>query len=242
MAAADATTDPDEVRAAIERLRVKQAGSQLPSALEQVVDSATSLFAVTGSGIMFADDEHELHYVAASDQHGRHLEKLQSSAGRGPCVDALMLDTVIKTSDVTTDGRWRVLHDDLADTPVRAVVGIPVHLAGAAVGSLDAYRDAVHDWSDDEIRGMTAYAGLVESLLVTALRAERHERLATQLQHALEHRVAIERAVGMVMARRNLEAVDAFNLIRSAARSSRRRVAEVADELLAGGELPEDAG
>jgi AmiR/NasT family two-component response regulator len=89
---------------------------------------------------------------------------------------------------------------------------------------------------------MTAYAGLVESLLLTSLRAERNERLAAQLQHALEHRVAIERAVGMVMARRNLEAVDAFNLIRNAARSSRRRVAEVADELLAGGDLPTDGG
>jgi GAF domain-containing protein len=240
MAAADPTSDPGEVRSVIERLRAKQAGSQLPSALEQVVESATSLFAVTGSGIMFADDQHELHYVAASDAHGRHLEKLQSHAGRGPCVDALLLDTVIETRDVTADDRWRVLHDALSDTPVRAVVGIPVHLAGAAVGSLDAYHDAAHDWSEDEIRGMRAYAGLVESLLVTALRAERHERLATQLQHALEHRVAIERAVGMVMARRNLEAVDAFNVIRTAARSSRRRVAEVADELLAGGELPED--
>jgi AmiR/NasT family two-component response regulator len=87
---------------------------------------------------------------------------------------------------------------------------------------------------------MVAYAGLVENLLVTALRAERQEALATQLQHALDHRVAIERAVGMVMARRSLEAVDAFNLIRNAARSSRRKVADVAAELLGGGDLPEE--
>ncbi len=240
MKGAGFSDDPADVRRAIDALREKGSDSQLPSALEQVIESATSLFNVTGSGIMFADDEHELHYVAATDAHGRHLEKLQSHAGRGPCVDALMLDTVIRTSDVTTDGRWRVLHEELAETPVRAVVGIPVHLAGAAVGSLDAYHERPHDWSDDEVRGLAAYAGLVESLLVTALRAERHERLATQLQHALEHRVSIERAVGMVMARRNLEAVDAFNVIRSAARSSRRRVADVAAELLDRGDLPLD--
>jgi GAF domain-containing protein len=234
------TDDPTEIRRAIDRLRDKESDSHLPSALEQVVESATSLFNVTGSGIMFADEEHELHYVAATDAHGRHLEKLQSRAGRGPCVDALMLDTVIGTRDVTTDDRWRVLHEDLAETPVRAVVGIPIHLAGAAVGSLDAYHDRPYDWTEDEVRGMTAYAGLVENMLVTSLRAERHERLATQLQHALVHRVAIERAVGMVMARRNLEAVDAFNVIRSAARSSRRRVADVAAELLDGGDLPPD--
>jgi transcriptional regulator with GAF, ATPase, and Fis domain len=234
----DLTNEAGEVQGAIERLRAKQSDAQLPSALEQVVQSATSLFAVTGSGIMFADDEHELHYVAASDGHGRHLEKLQAHTGRGPCVDALLLDTVIQTRDVTADERWRVLHDELSGTPVRAVVGIPVHLAGAAVGSLDAYHDGPHDWTEDEVRGMKAYAGLVESLLATALRAERHERLATQLQHALDHRVAIERAVGMVMARRGLEAVDAFNVIRNTARSSRRRVVDVAEELLGGGDLP----
>jgi GAF domain-containing protein len=230
--------DPTQIRRAIDRLRDRESNSSLPGAFEKVVESATSLFNVTGSGLMFADEEHELHYVAATDAHGRHLEKLQSHVGRGPCVDALMLDTVIRTRDVTTDDRWRVLHDDLTETPVRAVVGIPVHLAGAAVGSLDAYHDRPHEWTEDEVRGMAAYAGLVESLLVTSLHAERHERLATQLQHALEHRVAIERAVGMVMARRNLEAVDAFNVIRNAARSTRRRVADVAAELLAGGDLP----
>jgi GAF domain-containing protein len=234
------TNDPNEIRRAIHRLQAKESDSQLPSALEQVVESATSLFAVTGSGIMVADDEHELHYVASSDAHGRHLEKLQSHVGRGPCVDALLLDTVIRTQDVTIDERWRVLHDDLAETPVRAVVGIPVHLAGVTVGSLDAYHDRPHDWTEEEVGGMVAYAGLVESLLVTALRAERQEALATQLQHALDHRVAIERAVGMVMARRSLEAVDAFNVIRNAARSSRRKVADVAAELLGGGDLPEE--
>src|SRR3954466_12615976 len=128
MERADLRNDPTEVQGAIERLRAKQADAQLPSALEQVVQSATSLFSVTGSGIMFADDQHELHYVASSDGHGRHLEKVQEHAGRGPCVDALLLDTVIQTRDVTTDTRWRILHDELADTPVRAVVGIPVHL------------------------------------------------------------------------------------------------------------------
>jgi GAF domain-containing protein len=238
MERADLRNDPAEVQGAIQRLRDKQSSTQLPSALEQVVQSATSLFAVTGSGIMFADDQHELHYVAASDGHGRHLEKVQEHAGRGPCVDALLLDTVIQTRDVTTDERWPVIHDELADTPVRAVVGIPVHLAGAAVGSLDAYHDGPHEWTEDEVRGMTAYAGLVESLLATALRAERHERLALQLQHALDNRIAIERAVGMVMARRGLEAVDAFNVIRNTARSSRRRVIDVAEELLGGGDLP----
>src|SRR4051794_40618521 len=61
------TDDPADVRRAIDGLREKGSESGLPSALEQVIESATSLFNVTGSGIMFADDEHELHYVAATD-------------------------------------------------------------------------------------------------------------------------------------------------------------------------------
>jgi hypothetical protein len=63
-------------------------------------------------------------------------------------------------------------------------------------------------------------------------------RLATQLQAALEHRWLIEQAKGMVMARERLDAQAAFERLRRAARSSSRRLADVAREVTAGKPLP----
>ena len=75
----------------------------------------------------------------------------------------------------------------------------------------------------------------------TLLATERAEELAGQLQYALDHRLVIERAVGYLMASRRLGAVEAFNTLRSAARSHRRKIGEVAAELLDSGSLPPGA-
>ena len=109
----------------------------------------------------------------------------------------------------------------------------PSTSAGSVVGSLDAYCDSEHVWADDEAEGLQAYARLIERLLLTAMRAQRHERTVKQLEHALEHRVVIERAVGVLMERHGLDQLTAFERLRSAARDSRRRAADVAAEIVA---------
>ena len=85
---------------------------------------------------------------------------------------------------------------------------------------------------------MRAYVQVIENLLTVSLAKRRSDVLVEQLQHALNYRVVIERGVGYVMASRGVDAVTAFNLLRSASRRSRRKVVDVAAELLAGAPLP----
>jgi GAF domain-containing protein len=230
--------DTGQLRQLITQLGMDGDGSQLPDALDHVVKSAKQFFSVSGAGIMFADDEHVLHYVAASDEGSRRLEDAQRRAGEGPCVDALVLDETVATSDVMRDERWPGLLDQLGDSDVRAVLGMPIHLAGAAVGSINLYRDEPYEWQPAEADGVASFAGLVERLFATALKASRQEELARQLQHALDHRVAIERAVGVIMARRSVDPPAAFETLRKLARDRRRPAFEVAAKILERRELP----
>lgn len=73
----------------------------------------------------------------------------------------------------------------------------------------------------------------MEAVLGTALLAEAREEIVSQLRHALEHRVTVERAIGALMARERADAVTAFNRLRAEARSRRRKVVELAAEILA---------
>jgi len=112
-------------------------------------------------------------------------------------------------------------------------------LDGTAIGTLDIYSSAPWDWDDSELAAAQAYAGLVASLLAAAVTtAQVQGRLANQLQAALAHRWLIEQAKGMVMARERLDAQAAFERLRRAARSSSRRLADVAREVTAGKPLP----
>lgn len=205
-------------------------------ALQQILAATRELFGASGAGLMMVDDQSVLSAVAATDEPGRLLEVRQQEIGHGPCVDSLTLDRVVTTADLARDDRWPGLTPELPDRGVRAVLGVPVRADHVPIGSLNVYRDQPGEWDPTEISALEAYSGLIESLLVTALQAHHRGELAEQLQHALNHRVMIERAVGVIMGRHNLGAVAAFNQLRSTARSSERKISDIAAEIL--DELP----
>jgi GAF domain-containing protein len=125
----------------------------------------------------------------------------------------------------------------LANSDVLAAVSVPVELEGGPIGTLDIYSAKPREWDNSEVSALQAYAGIVASLLGAAVAAQATGRLAEQLQAALEHRGLIERAKGILMARDDIDAATAFERLRSAARSSRRPLAEVVREVIAGKSL-----
>jgi AmiR/NasT family two-component response regulator len=68
--------------------------------------------------------------------------------------------------------------------------------------------------------------------------ADAQERKVSQLQAALDSRVAIEQGIGILAERFGLPFPDAFELLRAAARNSRREVRAVAEELGTSRETP----
>ena len=79
---------------------------------------------------------------------------------------------------------------------------------------------------------------MVATLVRAAAEAERTTQIIDQLEHALHHRVVIEQAKGILMEREQLDQAGAFDRLRKAARAGRRRVSEVAAEVVAGHLLP----
>jgi GAF domain-containing protein len=231
--AGDGFIDPEALNRCLTELRSRSSEPELMGALHQTLGSTRQLFGATGAGIMLLDDGSVLSAVAATDEPSRLLEVLQQRAGEGPCVDALTFDRTVPSTDLAADDRWPVLVPELPDAGVRAVLGVPLRVDHITVGSLNVYRDRPHRWDDSELVALTAFGTLVEGLLRAALHARDREHLAQQLQHALDHRVVIERAVGVIMGRENVNAVQAFNTLRRQARSAQRKVADVAAELLA---------
>ena len=89
-----------------------------------------------------------------------------------------------------------------------------------------------------DVNALTAYSRLIAEVLAAALAAQEHGIVADQLQYALDYRVVIERAVGYLMGTRHLDAVTAFDMLRRRARDSRRRVADVATDIVGGSTGP----
>jgi anti-anti-sigma regulatory factor len=235
--------EPQALSASMEGLAsVAAEPTSLEDGLARVIRAARELFAVSGAGLMMVDRDGALRYVVATDPAAAALEAAQEELGEGPCVDAFVLSHEVRADDLAADARYPRVAERVVPRGVRAVLGIPTRVGGTPVGSLNVYRDAAYSWDDSDAAAIAAYNELVESLLVSAVAARKSGELAAQLQDALDRRVLIERAVGVLMGRHGVDAVTAFNALRRQARTERRTVRDLASDVLEGADVASLSG
>jgi transcriptional regulator with GAF, ATPase, and Fis domain len=230
--------DPEALGASLRRLKRRREPAVLEQSLRQLVSACVGLFGYSGCGVMLADEHGELHCAVAHDKTSRLLGEAQMTTGQGPCVDTFVRQMLIASDDLRDDPRWPEVTARLRDQEVRAVIGVPLRLSGVAVGSLDVFHDRRHRWDRSERHALSRYAEIGGAMLAAAVSAEQSGELAAQLTHALQHRAPIERGVGYLMARDGIGQGEAFDRLRAAARRNRRKIGEVAADLLHTGRLP----
>src|SRR5215212_8932479 len=230
--------DPSDLAKSIGALDSLDPERGLAPTLQQVTDGAKQLFRADGAGLMLVDQEGALRWASATDQSAQTVEDGQERLAQGPCAVAFSQRAPAAIRDVNTDPDWQEFTKVLLGEGIFAALSVPVELDGGVVGTLDIYAGQPRDWDPSEVAALQAYAGLVASLLSAAVTAQVKGRLAGQLQAALEHRWLIEQAKGVLMGRERLDAQTAFERLRGAARSSTRRLADVAKDVTDGQPLP----
>jgi GAF domain-containing protein len=232
--------DPTDLAKSIGALGSLDPQRGLAPTLQQIADAAKQLFAADAAGLMLVDADGALRWASASDQTAQTLEDGQERLAQGPCAVAFSQRLPAAIINIHTDPDWGEFAQVLLAEGVCAALSVPVELDGGVIGTLDVYVGRPRDWDPSEVAALQAYAGLVASLLSAATTAQVKGRLADQLQAALEHRWLIEQAKGIIMGRERLDAQTAFERLRGAARSSTRRLADVAKDVTEGQKLPAD--
>jgi GAF domain-containing protein len=227
--------NPDALTSSISGLAQLTAddGGGLETALEHVVDETSRIFSVDGAGLLLVGEGDVLRYVAASSERGRIVETLQEQVDEGPCVDAFEQGEPVLAADVASDRRWPLFGPLAGKQGVHALLGVPVELEGP-VGTLNVYASHRQEWDDGEVEAIQAYARIVASVLRSSVEAHLQGKVTEQLRYALDRRIVIEQAKGILMEREGLTAGAAFERIRGRARSNRERVIDVAKRLVAG--------
>jgi GAF domain-containing protein len=230
--------DPAALARNVSSLAGLDAEHDLSRAMQQITSAAKELLRVDGAGLMLADERGVLRWATASDQQTQIVEEGQERLGQGPCVNDFAERAPMAMRDAAKEPHWGKITDVVTGQAMRAGLSVPVQLEGGPIGSLDLYSAQPRDWDQAEISAAQVYAALAATLLSQAVGAQVKGRLAEQLQVAFEHRTRIERAKGMLMVREGIDDAAAFERLRSAARSSRRPLIEVVDEVLGDQRLP----
>jgi GAF domain-containing protein len=230
--------DPAALARNLGTLAALDAERDLGRTMQQITSAAKALLGVDGAGLMLADERGELRWATASDQQTQIVEEGQERLGQGPCVNAFAEHAPMAMRDATKEPHWGKITDVVTGQDMRAGLSVPIQLEGGPIGTLDLYSAEPRDWDQAEISAAQVYSALAATLLSQAVGAQVKGRLAEQLQTAFAHRTRIERAKGMVMLQEGIDDAEAFERLRSAARSSRRPLIEVVDEVLGGQRLP----
>jgi GAF domain-containing protein len=230
--------EPAALAKSIGTLTTLDVAEGFPEALQQVVDAAKLLFGADGAGLMLVGEDELLTWASASDARAERAEAVQAQLGAGPCMVAWQQRGPVAVRDVGAESRWSGVAPALVAAQLRAALSVPVQLVGGPIGTLEVYAAGPRDWNDSEVAALQAYAGVVASLLRAAAAARVKGELAEQLQWALQHRVLVEQAKGVLMEREGLSPAAAFERLRATARAVGRTVGELAGIVLAGGSLP----
>jgi len=205
----------------------------LAEALQEIVAVAIPLLRADGAGLMLADRQGALRWVTATNQAERAFEQAERDLGEGPCIDAFTAGQLVWTSDLRADPRWPRLGPAARTNQIRGVLSAPVVLGDQPIGTCNALTTATRDWTEADAGAVRAFAVMLGRLIGSMTDARHQTELTAQLQTALTARVLIEQAKGVLMEREGVDAGHALALLRRRARSSERKLADVARELLA---------
>lgn len=173
---------------------------------------------------------------AATDKAATHADLLQYQIGSGPCVDAVLDDSLYVTGNVEADARWSAWGQRAADeVGVRSVLALRLHLHvdHGVIAGLNIYSLTPNAY-DDHAVGMglvlATHASSVVGELLTKDRAD-------NLMKALESNREIGVAMGVLMQTHQFTRQQAFDVLRVASQDSNRKLADIAVEVADTGAL-----
>jgi GAF domain-containing protein len=216
----------------VAELRAMPDAEDLMARLGRVVEATRTVVGVDGTGLTLTSEDGQPRWVAVSDAAMQLLEEVQHDFGEGPCLAAFADDRVVAVQDLRSELVWDRIAVVVRQLQVRGVLSVPVRLADQPVGTLNVYASQPRAWSPAEVQALGAFAIVTAELVRAAVELANHQVEVAQLRQALTSRVWIEQAKGMVAATQGVTLDQAFQQIRGRARSSSRKLAEVAQEVI----------
>jgi transcriptional regulator with GAF, ATPase, and Fis domain len=205
--------------------------------LHGLADRCVRLLDVDAAGLMLADQRGSLRVIASSTEQARLVELFQLQHEEGPCLECFQTGVPVSEADLATAGqRWPSFAPAAFDAGFGAVQALPMRLRNEVIGAMNLFMKAPGGLDETGLRVGQALADVATIGLLQERNFRHQEVLSEQLQGALNSRIAIEQAKGMLAQRLDLDMGQAFELLRGQARMQNRRLAELASAVAAGAE------
>ncbi len=217
------------------------AGFDMIDFLHLLTDRSVQLLDVSAAGLLLADPRGELRVVAASSEAARLLELFQIQNDQGPCLDCFRSGQPVTAANLAAAAdRWPRFAPAAREAGFGAVQALPMRLREQVIGALNLFRAGPGAFEAADVRVGQALADVATISLLHERGMRHSDTLNEQLQTALNSRVIIEQAKGKLAERLGVDMDQAFKLMRDYARTSNRRLSDLAQAFVEGTEALAD--
>ncbi|WP_298459005.1 GAF and ANTAR domain-containing protein [uncultured Cellulomonas sp.] len=228
-----AGADPAVLRpGAMELLQLVMSTPGVEAYLDEVAAMAQGVSpAIAGVGVTLRRHGQVLS-VATSNALAGSVDEVQYGMDTGPCLETLRTGHVVHVPEVTEESRWGGYPDHALSRGVRSSLSLPLRVGGTTVGALNVYAVQPRSFTAELAEQLSTFAAQAQVALALALRSTEQSDAVEQLHAAMQSRSVIDQALGILMARQQCTADEAFAVLRAGSQSRNRKIADIAAEII----------
>ncbi len=203
--------------------------------LSMLVERCVELLDVTAAGVVLSNQKGGLRMAAASSEQARLVELFALQADDGPCPDCVRTGSPVSSADLATeDARWPRFAPAARAAGFQATHAVPMRLRRTVIGALNLLNTHPNGVGEASVQLGQALADVATIGMLQQRAIHDGAILAEQLHTALNSRVVIEQAKGVLSAHGGMDMHEAFTALRGYARSHNLRLSDLARSIAEG--------
>ncbi len=203
--------------------------------LHTLTERSVELLQADAAGLILVDLHGQLQVLASTTDQARVLELFELQNSEGPCLDCFQTGQPVVNVDLAeVEARWPSFEAATTAAGFRSVHALPLRLRGQVIGAMNLFCQDRSRLSDDDVSVGQALADVATIGLLQERTVRHGEIVAEQLQAALNSRILIEQAKGVLAERSGVGVDEAFALLRAYARSNGSQLSAVAAAVISG--------
>ncbi|TDD60692.1 ANTAR domain-containing protein [Kribbella antibiotica] len=203
--------------------------------LHTLCERSVELLQADAAGLILADQRSMLHVMASTTEEAKLLELFVLQNDEGPCLDCYSTGQQMVNIDLNeVEERWPRFRAATIAAGYQSTHAIPLRLRGQVLGALNLFCADRTTLGDADVALGQALCDIATVGLLQERTVRQGALLAEQLQSALNSRIMLEQAKGVLSERAGINVNDAFTLIRAYARRNRQQLHAVAGAIIDG--------
>jgi GAF domain-containing protein len=201
--------------------------------LTTLSDRCVEVLDIAAAGIMLVGPEGDLRVMTSSSDAMRVVELFEVQAQEGPCLDCYRTGEAVLHHDLSApDGPWPGFAAVAVAAGFRAADAVPMRSRSHVIGALNLFRTEPGALDASDVVVAQALADVATIALLQHRAAVAADVVNAQLTDALNSRIVIEQAKGILAERHRVDIERAFSQMRTHARQNNRRLAQVAHDVV----------